>query len=303
MAAEGGAIITFIFNGEDRADIPRDVTHLIVHENITVIPARLFDHRPNLVEVYCHKGVTKIKSHAFSWCTSLRRVIITGVIVVEGGAFFECNNLLYVECDNLERIGKHAFCGCKSLSSINLPSAKIAERSAFRGCPAMTEAIFGKDLELVKEKAFAKCSSLESITIPLKNGLLTSDDIFQGCVNLKRVDLIEGESVSDFADALLLDDWKNDTNEVLGSINEILPNTAAGDYFHDDDGGKVIAIREWTGSVLRTVIHYKAAHRELMNEAATVLQLSLPNDTVINNILPFVELPTHTGFDGEDEEE
>ena len=61
MAAEGGAIITFIFIGENRNNVPRDITHLIIHENITVIPAELFSEHPNLVEVYCHKGVTKIK--------------------------------------------------------------------------------------------------------------------------------------------------------------------------------------------------------------------------------------------------
>ena len=89
-------------------------------------------------------------------------------------------------------------------------------------------------------------------------------------------------------------------NEVLGSINEILPNTDPGNgYF--DIGGKAIAIREWIGSVLRKVIHYKSAHRELLDEAATTLQRSLPNDAVINNILPFIVLPPHTVFDGEHE--
>ena len=83
MAAEvEDSIITFIFNGEDRNDIPRDVTHLIIHESITVIPARLFSDHPNLVEVYCHAGVTKIEHRAFFRCRSLRRVIIPGVIIL-----------------------------------------------------------------------------------------------------------------------------------------------------------------------------------------------------------------------------
>ena len=291
MAAEGG-IITFIFNGEDRNDIPQNVTHLIIHENITVIPRRLFYKHPNLVEVYCHKGVTKIEESAFYYCQSLRRVIIPGVTIIERWAFINCRNLVYVECVKLERIGVQAFNQCKSLSSIDLPSAKIVEESAFYNCPAMTQAIFGKDLESIEGIAFVNCVSLESITIPLRNGLLTGDDIFRSCVNLKRVDLIEDEALRNFADALLLEDWRNDVNEVLDSINQILPNTAAGDNYNV--GGKAIAIREWIGSVRREIIHYKAAHRESLNEAATVLHLFLPNDTVINNVLPFVELPVHT---------
>ena len=156
----------------------------------------------------------------------------------------------------------------------------------------MTEAIFGKDLESIGWRAFADNRSLESITIPLKIGVPTEDGTFRGCVSLKRIDLIEGEALRNFADALLLEDWKNDVIEVLGSINEILPCTTAGDDYND--GGKAIAIREWIVSVLRKVIYYKAAHLESLNETATVLQLIFPKDTVMNNVLPFVELPVHT---------
>ena len=93
---------------------------------------------------------------------------------------------MYVECGKLERVGEWTFGHCESLISINLPSAKIVERFAFSGCHAMTEAKFGKDLESIGSGAFADSPSLESITIPLKNGLLPEDEIFRGCVNLKR---------------------------------------------------------------------------------------------------------------------
>ena len=111
---------------------------------------------------------------------------------------------------------------------------------------------------------------------------------------------MEGESLHNFEDALLLESWRNDVNEVIDSINEILPNTAPGNCY-SDIGEKAIAIREWIGVVLRKVIHYKSAHRELLDEAATTLQRSLPNDAVINNILPFIALSPHAAFDGEHE--
>ena len=115
-------------SGEGRNDIPRNVTHLIVHESITVIPKVLFYEHPNLMEVYCHKGVTKIEESAFNRCLSLQRVIVPGVTIVETYAFYSCTNLVYhVECDKLERIVRCAFTYCESLSSINLPSAKIVE--------------------------------------------------------------------------------------------------------------------------------------------------------------------------------
>ena len=207
---------------------------------------------------------------------------------------------MYVECGKLERVGAWAFRYCVGLGSINFPSAKIVERFALGNCPAMTQAIFGKDLESVEGRALYHCTSLESITIPLKNGLFTEDSIFKGCVNLKRVDLVEGDALRDFTDALQLESWRNEMIYVIDSINEVLHNTDPGGASYDD-GGKVIAIREWIGSVLRKVTHYKAAHRELLNEAAIALQSSIPNDAVINNILPFIELPSQTAFDGEHE--
>ena len=84
----------------------------------------------------------------------------------------------------------------------------------------------------------------------------------------------------------------------IGAINQILLTTAAGDDFNDA-GGKAQAIRRWISSVLGKIIHYKAQHRRLLNKAATTLQHALPNDIVLENVLPFLELPSCT-FEGED---
>jgi hypothetical protein len=121
MAAEGDIIIRYIFTGE-RALVPRNATHVTVHESVTVIPRLAFRWHPNIVEFKCHDGVEKVERAAFSNCPSLRRVKIPGVIIVEWCAFGGCNALADVECGKLERIGEFAFISCKSLRSINLPS-------------------------------------------------------------------------------------------------------------------------------------------------------------------------------------
>ena len=79
----------------------------------------------------------------------------------------------------------------------------------------------------------------------------------------------------------------------LVAINQSLPTTPAGDGF-DDVGGKAQVIRRWISSVLGKIIHYKAEHRSLLNKAATTLQHALPNDIVLENVLPFLELPSYT---------
>ena len=202
-----------------------------------------------------------------------------------------CKALTYVECGKLEVIGEQAFGQCRSLSGIDLPSIKIVERDAFNGCGALTNVKFGKDLESIGEKAFLLCRSLEHITIPLKDGIITNDSVFTACKNLERVNLVGG--VHETVAGLLLEEWRNDMNEEIDAINQILPNTPAGgwDRINEelDPGEKAQAIRTWIRKVLRKYIYYKAEHRRYVNEAAaTLLRQDLPSDVVLKNILPFL---------------
>eukprot|EP00984_Skeletonema_dohrnii_P026507 scaffold15874_cov77-Skeletonema_dohrnii-CCMP3373.AAC.2 len=308
MAADGW----YVYTG---GVVPPGVTRVRIDESLTVIPAAAFYGNPNIKEVECHVGVKTVEERAFRDCRSLRRVIMPGVEEVEDWAFDECRALEDVECGKLEIIRDSAFNCCESLTIINLPSAKIVEEYAFDNCTALTNVEFGKELESIGRGAFYGCTSLQRITIPLKNGMITHDGIFQGCNKLEHVDLVEGAILRDTIDALLLEEWRNDMKDKLDAINQSLPTTPAGSllfhFFNHDVGGKAVAIRAWITDVLRTIVQYKVRHRSylneaattlqsfLPNEAATTLQLALPNDIVLNNVLPFLELPSFT-FEGED---
>ena len=250
-----------------------------------------------LTDVECGK-LEIIGECAFAHCKSLRSINLPSAKIVKWWAFIGCEALTVVECGKLEIIEERAFGSCNSLMSINLPSAKIVKWWAFFECAALTNVKFGKKLESIGNGAFDECPSLERITIPLKDGMIAHDSIFRGCENLKQVDLVEEAVLRDTIAALLLEEWKHDMEEKIDSINQILPTTPAGG-FGDDDGGKARAIRSWISSVLSAIIHYKAQHRSYLNEAATTLQLASPNDVVLENVLPFLKLPSYT-FEGED---
>eukprot|EP00985_Skeletonema_marinoi_P029006 scaffold26478_cov121-Skeletonema_marinoi.AAC.2 len=293
MAADGW----YVYNGT--GVIPRHVTRVRIHESLTVIPAHAFRGNLDIKEVECHDRVKTVEAGAFDNCRSLRRVIMQGVAVVERWAFWYCEALAIVECGKLEIIGRNAFFCCESLTRINLPSARIVELSAFFECAALTNVNFGKELESIGELAFLRCYSLERITIPLKDGIITESNIFQGCKKLEHVDLVEKAVLRDTIDALLLDEWRNDMKGKLGAIDQIIPTARAGNGYNDDEGEKAEAVQLWISSVLSTIIRYKAQHRSLLNEAATTLQLDLPNDIVNKNVLSFLELPSYT-FEGKD---
>ena len=288
MAAEGGGnIIWFTYTGTDGEVIDDEATHVIVDKNCTVVRAYAFRNHPSIVEVICHENVEKIEQEAFLWCPSLRRVVMRGVKVVEGSAFHCCEALTDVECDKLEIIKEYALSWCTSLKSINLPSARIVERTAICRCYALKDVKFGSKLERIDVEAFWLCSSLERIAIPLKDGLFNHDDIFQGCDDLLQVDLIEGKLHKIIA-ALHLEEWRNDMNQEVDSINQILLSASAGRYVdgydeEGDPGEKARALRRWIRSVIQRLIHYKAEHRKLLKEATTLLELALWKANLADN--------------------
>ena len=268
--------------------IPRHVTHVRFAKAVNLVRKRAFFEHPNIQEVICHEGVKSIRQRAFYKCPRLRRVILPGVKEVEKHAFYKCDALNYIECGKLEMIGEMAFRYCKSLNSVDLPSIKIVKSCAFHGCTNLTNAKFGTYLESIGDWAFKMCTSLERITLPLKDDMITSHNMctFQGCKNLNHVDLVGG--VQETIDTLLMEEWKDDMNEEINSISQILPNTRAGDEcILGVRGGKADVIRRWIKSVYRKYNHYKAEHCHYLNVAAA-LEPALSNDIVLNNVLPFL---------------
>ncbi len=296
MAAEGNNnSIWFTYTSEDGEEIPDDATHVFVVG--TTIPARAFQYHRNIVEVICHEDVERIEAYTFCNCRSLKRLIMPGVKIAEECACSGCGALTDIECGKLEIVEKWTFAHCKSLRSINLSSAEIIKNYAFNVCKALTDVKFGKKLERIDEGAFCECTSLERITVPLKDGMITMDDIFVACERLNHVDLVEGAELHEYIAALQLEDWRNDMNGEIDSINQNLPDTYAGEWDDDiddyDEGGMALTIRDWIRSVLGKIIHYKAEHQRALDEAGTTLQLALPPDIVVNYVFSFFELPPH----------
>ena len=253
---------------------PDNATHVVL--DMQCVPQGAFLQHPNLVEVICRDNVEGIFGAAFADCPSLRRIVMPGVKII-GDAFIGCEALEDVECGMLAIITEWAFAGCKSLRSINLPFAMILEEGAF-SMSGLTDVTFGSKLLRIDRIAFGKCTALERITIPLKDGIITSDDVFQACQNLRHVDLVEGEVHATIA-SFDSQEWRDDMNREIDSINQILPNANAGYYDEEEEewiaGEKAQVIRTWIRSVIDKMNHYKAEHQRLLNEAATLLELAI----------------------------
>lgn len=161
-------------------------------------------------------NITKIESHAFEGCQSLKKIIIPdSVTEIGSGAFRNCSNLQSINIpDNVTKIGKESFWNCTNLKSINLPdNITIIEDYAFLNCTNLQSINLPDNVTEIGCGTFEVCTSLQSITIP-DSVTQIRRETFKDCTNLQSINLPDSITIiEDYA-------FFNCTN--LQSIN--LPN-------------------------------------------------------------------------------
>jgi len=265
MADHAAGEDIFVYTG---GVAPQHVVNAIIDESVEEIDNEAFRNNLNLKSVVCHGGLLKVGEDAFFNCSSLQRVKMPGVKIIEVGAFYECKNLTHVGLDNLEMVGWNAFVNT-SLQRVKMPKVKIIGTSAFKDSD-VDELEFGEDLETIRSGAF-RGSKLRRIAIPLKDGMFQWNyhsrtyTQFSKCYNLATVDLVGG--VHKTVASLHLESWRNEMNEEIQQINQILPVID-----HDEKSSEIV---EWIQLLISKIEHYKSEHRAVVKEVATLLELAL----------------------------
>jgi hypothetical protein len=251
------------------------ITHVRVHKSVKIITRTAFERWKRLVSIEIHDGVEIIENHAFYLCRSLKGIKLPGVRVIEQYAFYKCTALVDVEFgDKLETIGPAAFARIDSLRNIKLPKIRTIGVNAFLRCEQLTDVELSEDLEKIRVGAFINCTNLRRIAIPLKDNLLANDYVFDECYNLSQVDLSGG--IHKIVSSLLLDSWKNEMNDEIKRINQVLPNTPTGICFTGPaPHAKTAVIRRWLERVTERIDHFKGEHNKLLKEFTTLLELAL----------------------------
>jgi hypothetical protein len=266
MADHGDDV--FVYTG-GRA--PLHVVNAIIDESVEEIDREAFFDNPNLRSVVCHDRVLKVGEWAFHCCGSLQRVEMPGVKIIEEYAFSGCNSLTHVALDKLETVGgEFSFYRCTSLQRVKLPKIKsIGFQGAFVDS-GVQDAELGEDLETIGSGAFWG-SKLRRIAIPLKDEMFQFSDRnrtytqFHDCPNLTSVELVGG--IHKTVASLHLERWRNEMNEEIQRINQILPST--------DSDEKANVIRQWIQLVIEKIDYYKTEHRVVLKEAMVLLELAL----------------------------
>ena len=246
------------------------ITHARIDESITEVDDGAFRNCPNLQSVDCHSEVERIGKSAFKNCPSMKRIKLPGVKTIDAEAFQHCTGLKSVKIGNkLETIGKCSFAHCTSLRRLKIHTVSSIELCAFWDCIVMTHVELPSEegaLYTIKGRAFAECRSLRRISLPLKEGLLTANTVFDDCDELQRVDLVGG--IHETVSSLHLNSWRDEMTSEINRINRSLP-------FLCEEGIQTEGIQQWIQSVLRRISHFKTEHRNLLKEAMTLLELAL----------------------------
>lgn len=155
---------------------------------VTVIDSRVFQDRKKITSITAN-GIIRVGEHAFSGCTSLRRVKLGDKLVeIMTNAFFGCTALEYINLPaGLTTIGGSCFKGCESLfsaSTLKIPSSvtSVGEK-AFHGS-GVKEVDWASQVA-VPQYAFYDCKNLASINLHRTCGIGYS--AFHDCTSLESI--------------------------------------------------------------------------------------------------------------------
>lgn len=175
--------------------VPRDATHVFVHQSVTALPGDVFAHCRLLKEVVLPEGLLRIGAYAFDCCVSLERLLLPSTLLkIDEWAFACCTSLReLVLPEGLTAIGKQAFCDCCYLERLSLPSTlTFIGVGAFFDCASLKIVRWtGSGIRTIGDAAFHSCRSLVDLTLPVTITAI-GGNVFDECESLKMVTLCGG---------------------------------------------------------------------------------------------------------------
>ena len=177
-----------------------ELEEMILPPNLKTIKARAFTKCSGLKEIVFPKSLESISMDgskdsdgAFSYCTSLTKVVIPGNVKEIGiGTFSDCDKLEEVVIEEgVETIETEAFARTAIKNMVIPGSVKKIVRNVFYDCSNLEKVVALDGITSVESGACINCSSLTEVTIPGSVKEI-GGSAFGACGNLVKVNLSEG---------------------------------------------------------------------------------------------------------------
>ena len=98
--------------------------------------------------------------------------------------------------NSVTSIGSWAFSDCTSLSNVNLSSKlRVIENGAFSKCKSLTAVTLPASVVRMGDEVFSGCKNLQNVVVKGTSLRETGAGIFEDCINLKTVHLMEMNSI------------------------------------------------------------------------------------------------------------
>eukprot|EP00980_Cylindrotheca_fusiformis_P027334 scaffold20012_cov179-Cylindrotheca_fusiformis.AAC.2 len=185
----------FVYFGQPRRELPRNMVLLKVNSGIPRIPVWTFHSLLSLRKVELPDRLHTIGDHAFFRCVSLENISFPcSLKEIENNAFEGCSSLETVRLpDGVKSIGAATFRSCTSLKSLRIPATvNRIGTCAFAGCSGLISIDLPESLNFISGW-FLRCESLRMVTLPSIIHSIAPQAFF-GCSNLVSLEIPDGVS-------------------------------------------------------------------------------------------------------------
>ncbi|KAK8870628.1 hypothetical protein M9Y10_008515 [Tritrichomonas musculus] len=159
-----------------------EVVSVEIIGNITALPKRMFSFCYSLKRIIIPSSITSISDNLFRNCKSLEQVTTSSVS--------SNDELIHLTIpSSVKSIGQGAFSGCKSLEQITIPSSvKSIGQGAFSECTSLEQISIPSSVESIGGYAFYECYNLKKVTIP--SSIFSIEECtFYGCRYLRQISI------------------------------------------------------------------------------------------------------------------
>ncbi len=147
--------------------IPDSIIYKGVSYDVTTIENSAFSYCVSLKSIILGKNLTSIGERAFYYCNSLNHITIPNNVTYLGAyAFGYCGLRTVIVGNGITHINPYTFYSCSGIYSLSIgDNVRIIGNNAFNGCSSLTGISIPSHVTSIEERAFYNCSKVTVLTI------------------------------------------------------------------------------------------------------------------------------------------